>query len=201
MASTLTQLAQSKTSLDQEFLSRKSFAWLQNSIKDLRTSPIKLAKEIASERSRASGRFQMGGLYHFFYDPLTKADLPYYDIFPLVIPLSRDGDGFIGLNLHYLPPLYRAAFMDKLMGFAITNLQDEPTRLRVTYDILKTTKSLREFRPCIKRYLNTQIRSKILTIQPNEWETALFLPTAVFKGAPINKVYSESVKKANSRVY
>lgn len=170
-------------------------------MRDLRASPLKLAKEIASEKSRATGRFQMGGLYHFFYDPLTKADLPYYDIFPLVIPLSRDAEGFIGLNLHYLPPLYRAAFMDKLMHFALTNEQDEPKRLRVTYDILKSTKSLKEFRPCIKRYLNNQVRSKILTIQPSEWETALFLPTAVFRGAPINKVYSESVKKANSRVY
>lgn len=200
MASTLTQLTQQKTALEQDFLSRQSVSWLQNQMRDLK-SPIKLAREIAKEKARQGGQFQMGGLYHFFYDPLTKADLPYYDIFPLVIPLKRDTDGFIGLNLHYLPPRYRAVFMDKLMTFAITNDNNEPRRLRVTYDILTATKNFKEFRPCLKRYLNSQIKSKILTIQPPEWETALFLPTAVFKGAPVSKVYAESVAKAQSRVY
>jgi hypothetical protein len=200
MASTLTQLTQQKTALEQDFLSRKSVTWLQDQIRDLK-SPIKLAREISKEKARQGGQFQMGGLYQFFYDPLTKADLPYYDIFPLVIPLKRDADGFIGLNLHYLPPRYRAVFMDKLMNFAITNENNEPKRLRVTYDILTATKNFKEFRPCLKRYLNSQIKSKILTIQPPEWEVALFLPTAVFKGAPVSKVYAESVAKAQSRVY
>jgi len=200
MASTLTQLTQQKTALEQDFLSRKSVTWLQDQMRDLK-SPIKLAREIAKEKARQGGQFQMGGLYQFFYDPLTKADLPYYDIFPLVIPLKRDADGFIGLNLHYLPPRYRAVFMDKLMNFAITNENNEPKRLRVTYDILTATKNFKEFRPCLKRYLNSQIKSKILTIQPPEWEVALFLPTAVFKGAPVSKVYAESVAKVQSRVY
>jgi hypothetical protein len=200
MASTLTQLTQQKTALEQDFLSRKSVTWLQDQMRDLK-APIKLAREISKEKSRQSGQFQMGGLYHFFYDPLTKGDLPYYDIFPLVIPLKRDTDGFMGLNMHYLPPRYRAVFMDKLMNFAITNENNEPKRLRVTYDILTATKNFKEFRPCLKRYLNSQIKSKILTIQPPEWEVALFLPTAVFKGAPISKVYAESVAKAQSRTY
>ena len=198
--STLTQIANSKTGLDMDFLSRQSFAWFQKNVQELR-SPIKLAKEIANEKSRQGGRFQMGGLYHFVYDPKTKAELPYYDIFPLVIPLKSDGDGFIGLNLHYLPPKYRAAFMDKLMQFAITNENDEPKRLRVTYDILTSTRNFREFRACIKHYLNNHVKSKILTIKPEEWETAMFLPTAVFKGAPLSTVYKESIQKANARIY
>jgi hypothetical protein len=198
--STLTQIAQSRTALDQEFLSRQSFAWFQKNLEDLK-SPIKLAKEIATEKSRQGGRFQMGGLYQFVYDPLTKADLPYYDMFPLVIPLQREQDGFIGLNLHYLPPAYRAAFLDKLMQFAIVNENDEPKRLRVTYDILATSRRYKEFRACTKHYLNSQIKSKILTIKPNEWETALFLPTSVFRGAPTQAVYKQSVQKANARIY
>jgi hypothetical protein len=200
MASTLTQLAQQKTALEQDFLSKQSALWFREQIKDLR-SPVKLAREISKERGRQTGQFLMGGLYHFFYDPLTKADLPYYDIFPLVIPLNRDSTGFLGLNLHYLPISYRAVFMDKLMNFAITNENNEPKRLRVTYDILAAARNYREFRPCLKKYLNTQIQSKIMTIQPSEWETALFLPTAIFKGAPASKVYADSIIKAKSRVY
>lgn len=196
--STLTQLANSRTALEMDFLSRQSMTWFQNNIKELK-SPMTLAKEIVAERDRAKGKFLMGGLYHFFYDPLTKNDLPYYDIFPLVIPLQRYGDGFLGLNLHYLPPKYRAFFMDKLIQFAIMNDNDEIKRLRVTYEILAMSSNFKEFKPCIKKYLNSQIKTKILTIKPNEWETALFLPTAIFKGAPINKVHRDSIKQISNR--
>jgi hypothetical protein len=87
------------------------------------------------------------------------------------------------------------------MQFAITNENDEPKRLRVTYDILASTRRYKEFRACVKHYLNSQIKSKILTIKPSEWETALFLPTSVFRGAPAQTVYKESIKKANARIY
>jgi hypothetical protein len=197
MASTLTQIASERTSLEQQFLSRQAVSWYQKKIQELK-SPTALAKEIVTEKGRG-GRFQMGGLYQFFYDPLTKENLPYYDMFPLVIPLDRDKEGFLGMNLHYLPLRYRAAFLDKLMSFAILNSDDEPKRLRVTYDILKTAKTYREFKPCLKKYLNTQVRSKIVAIKPNEWETALFLPTAIFKGATVSKVQSESISKIQGR--
>ena len=200
MASILTQIAKQKTALEQDFLSRKSVAWLQEKVKKLK-SPMALAKEIAKEKSRQGGVFQMGGLYHFFYDPLTKRDLPYYDIFPLVIPVKRKDDGFLGINLHYLPPRYRAIFLDKLMGLAVLNTNNEPQRLQITYDILEATQRYKEFRPCLKHYLSTQIKSKILTVQPEEWETALFLPTANFMKAPISQVHKESIEKANSKVY
>jgi hypothetical protein len=199
MASTLTQLATERTALDQEFLSRQSFTWFQDKIKELK-SPVNLAKEIVNDKSR-KGRFVMGGLYHFFYDPLTKSELPYYDMFPLVIPLQPMNDGFLGLNLHYLPPRYRASFMDKLMNFAILDKDDDPKRLRVTYEILNATRNYREFKPCIKHYLKSQIKTRIVPIYPNEWETALFLPTAIFKGATPQKIYKESINKIKSRVY
>jgi hypothetical protein len=198
MASTLTKISLERTSLEQQFLSRQAVSWYQKRIQELK-SPAALAREIVSDRNR-SGRFEMGGLYHFFYDPLTKENLPYYDMFPLVITLDKDKEGFLGMNLHYLPIKYRAAFLDKLMAFAILNGDDEPKRLRVTYDILKTAKTYREFKPCLKKYLNSQIRSKIIAIKPSEWETALFLPTAIFKGATAQKVHSESISKIQGRV-
>jgi hypothetical protein len=200
--STLTQLAQEKTALDQVFLGRQSIAWLQENVRDLRTSPAKLAMEILAE-SRG-GKFQMGGLYQFIYDPATKEKLPYYDTFPLVIPLhlkpgSSGEPGFLGLNLHYLPPLVRASFLDKLMDFAVLNSNDEPKRLMVTYDILKATERYKEFKPCIKHYLNKQVRSKMKAIKPNEWETAIYLPTANFQKATKPTVYKDSLNKISGR--
>jgi hypothetical protein len=191
--STLTQIAAQKTALDQQFLSRASVTWLQKRMSSLK-SPTKLAREIVSEKNR-NGTFEVGGLYHFFYDPLTKNKLPYYDTFPLIIPLRIDKDGFLALNLHYLPPMYRATFLDKLMPLALKNERNDPVKLRVTYDILKITQSVKEFKPCLKKYLESQIRSRIVPVEPNEWEVALFLPTAIFKGATEKKVYAESLKE------
>ena len=200
MASTLTQIALEKTALDLGFLTRQSFTWYQNKIKDLR-SPVTLSKEIVDDKERKRRRFVMGGLYHFIYDTLTKERLPYYDIFPLVIPLQPLPDGFLALNLHYLPIKYRAAFMDKLMNFAILNKEDDPKRISVTYEILNASRNYREFRPCIKHYLKSQIKTRIIAIEPFEWETALFLPTAIFKGATPQKVHKESIEKIKRRIY
>ena len=43
-----------------------------------------------------------GGMFMYFYDPKTKATLPYYDKFPLTVIVGPAPGGFTGLNLHYL---------------------------------------------------------------------------------------------------
>jgi hypothetical protein len=81
------------------------------------------------------------------------------------------------------------------ISYAITvcNELDEIKRLRVTYDILSSSKRFREFRPCFKKYLYDHVESKILAIQPDEWETAVFLPMQQFKKAKPQKVWKESL--------
>ena len=65
---------------------------------------------IRSDRERFRRVPSIGQMYMFQYDPKYKDVLPYYDRFPLVIPFEQtrrvgiaQGDGFYGLNLHYLP--------------------------------------------------------------------------------------------------
>ena len=101
----------------------------------------------------------------------------------------------ICLNLHYLPVKYRAAFLDKLMDHAVMNENNDIKKIRVTYDILNATRRYREFKPCLKRYLHGHIRSKLLTVEPNEWDIATFLPVQQFKKAPVNTVWRESVQQ------
>jgi len=96
------------------------------------------------------------------------------------------------LNLHYLPIRHRVVLMDKLMDFAIMK-DDNILKMRVTYDILAATRRFREFKPCVKKYLYSHLNSKILTVQPNEWETAVFLPMYQFKGAKPQQVWQESL--------
>jgi hypothetical protein len=194
MASKLTLLTQQLSAAQMQKMSRESYQWLLKKINELR-NPSLIPRTIANERFRQTRRLFKGRLYQFFYDPKGKADMPYYDRFPLVLILEKYDDGFLGLNLHYLPIKYRVAFLDKLLNYAILDDEDNPTRFRITYDILTASRRFREFRPCIKRYLFSQIRSKILTIEPQEWEVAIFLPTQLFKGAKPQKVWQESVNE------
>jgi hypothetical protein len=192
MPSKLTSLTQQKNAAELQSLSRESYQWLIKKIAEIR-NPSAIPKSIGAEDFRKNKRFILGGLYHFYYDPKGKDDMPYYDKFPLVLALEKYNDGFLGLNLHYLPIKYRVAFLGKLMDFAVLNADNDIKRMRVTYDILNASRRFKEFRPCIKRYLHGHIKSKILAIQPDEWEVAVFLPTQVFKGAKPQEVWKESV--------
>ena len=168
----------------------------QETVKKSREAVVWLKQKIREIPSMQSGtnRFRMGGLYFFVYDAKGKATLPYWDKFPLVIPIERYSDGFLGLNLHYLPPKVRARFMDKISILAVTDSNDEIARLRVSYDILSATKKYKEFRPCIKRYLTPHIRSRILAVQPGEWNHAVFLPVAQFQNESRKTVYKDSLQ-------
>lgn len=192
--SKLTSLTRERSAADIQKLSRQSFSWLRRKVTGLR-DPAKMAKGIRNETDRNTRRFLIGGMYYFYYDPKGKGDMPYYDIFPMVIPLNRYNDGFLGLNLHYLPIKYRVAFMNKLLPLALLDDKDEIKRLRVTYDILKASRKYREFKPCIKRYLYSHMHSKILAIHPDEWDVALYLPVQQFKKEKDTTVWQESVEQ------
>jgi len=193
MTSKLTELAQERKAEGHKMSSREAYQWLLTKISALR-NPSVIARTIQDEELRP-GRFKLGQLYYFYYDPKGKDDLPYYDRFPLVLTLEKYQDGFLGLNLHYLPIKYRVAFIGKLMQYAVPGKDDEIKRLRVTYDILVASKRLREFRPCIKRYLTPHIKSKLLAVQPDEWDTAIMLPVHQFKGAKPETVWKDSVEE------
>ena len=138
-------------------------------------------------------------MFFFKYDAKGKAYLPKYDKFPLVMPLKRESDGFIGLNLHYLPLRYRIAFMRKMLPFAVYDENDEIKRVRITYEILSAAKRYKEFRPCLKRYLTSQMRSRVLAVMPEEWDVALMLPVQQFKKAKPQEVWQDSINEIKGR--
>lgn len=194
MTSKLTQLTEQKTAAQLSTMSRESFNWLKRKIVELR-NPANITREIVKEKDRYTRTFRIGMLYFFSYDPKTKADLPYYDTFPLVLVLEKYPDGFLGLNLHYLPIKYRIAFLSKLMSLAILDDSDDIKRMRVSYEILNASKRYKEFRPCLKKYLYGHLKSRMLTIKPNEWDVASMLPVHRFKNAKPSHVWQESVEE------
>lgn len=192
MASKLSNLANQKSAAQLQSMSRESYKWLVKKIADLR-GVSSIASQISREQERTVNRFRPGGLFYFYYDPKTKADLPYYDRFPLVLVLDTSKDGFLGLNLHYLPLRHRLALLDKLMDYAVLDDNNDIMRMRVTYDILTASRSLREFKPCLKKYYFSHVQSKILAVQPNEWEIAVHLPIQQFKKATVEEVWQDSL--------
>jgi len=134
----------------------------------------------------------MGSMYMFFYDPKHKETLPYYDSFPLVIVLKPAAGGFLGLNLHYLPPVLRAKFLDALLDVTNNKRYDESSKFNLTYKMLENASKFKYFKPCIKHYLSDHIRSRLAMVQAPEWEIATFLPTADFQKATTRQVYKDS---------
>jgi hypothetical protein len=174
--------------------SNKARQWIKNKVKDLKgLTPNTLMRD----RKRQQTSFDLGGMYFFTYNPKLQNDLPFYDLFPLVIPIEPYSDGFLGLNLHYLAPVPRAKLLDTLSAFTQNNKYDESTRIAVSYQMLKGLSKAEAFRPCIKRYLSQHIQSRFLRIDANEWDIAIFLPVESFIGASKQKVFANSRKKYN----
>ena len=67
----------------------------------------------------------------FIYDPKLKDKLPYYDTFPLVLPVEQYKDGFLGINLHYLSIPMRMRLLDRLMDYSNNDKFDNHTEFRV----------------------------------------------------------------------
>ena len=183
-----------KSSLAKEGLTPRtnaSRAWLRAKVKDLKPTSSALMKD----RDRLKNTSMIGKMYFYFYDPKTKDTMPYYDRFPLVIPIERYNDGFLGLNLHYIHPKHRMILLDKLSDTLSNNTYDEKTKLKINYRYLAAASRIFEANPCIKRYLFTQIQSRFLEITADEWDIAAMLPVESFVGATTSKVYADSRKK------
>ena len=169
--------------------SRQARDWLRSKIKELTPT----AETIMQDKKRQVVYTMVGRMFFFYYDPKTKDSMPYYDRFPLVLPIERYSDGFLGLNLHYIHPKQRIVLLDNLSQYASNSRYDAVTRLKLSYDLL--SKSSIAFQPCIKRYLYSHVQSRFLEIQANEWDLAALLPVEQFEKASKNKVWSDSRKK------
>lgn len=157
----------------------------------------RLVREYNDDRGRTI--VKPGSMYMYFYDPKWKEELPYYDKFPLIFPFRVQKDRFWAINLHYLNLPMRAILMDSLYDLANNKKYDESTKLKLSYQILNSSASHRYFKVCVKQYLTSHVQSKFLYVKPEEWDTALFLPSEAFVKASKSSVWSDSKKKLGVR--
>lgn len=153
---------------------KEPYQWYRNRIKELGTpSQAQLIRD-----GKITGRVNFGALNMFIYDPKLKNKLPYYDTFPLVLPIESYRDGFLGINFHYLPYALRARLLSRL----------DPN---ANYSALK---NVRLVKPTLKRYLNSNVRSRFRKLEEEDFMTAIMLPVQRFKKSSTNKVWSDSRK-------
>ena len=153
---------------------KEPYQWYRNRIKELGTpSQAQLIRD-----GKITGRVNFGALNMFIYDPKLKNKLPYYDTFPLVLPIERYRDGFLGINFHYLPYALRARLLSRL----------DPN---ANYSALKNVKLVK---PTLKRYLNTNVRSRFRKLEEEDFMTAIMLPVQRFRKSSASKVWSDSRK-------
>ena len=163
----------------------RSTQWYRDKIKEFGKPG---AMDLIRDGKRANKPFY-GRLNMFFYSPKHKKTLPYYDTFPLVLPLETYSDGFLGINFHYLPIPLRIKLLDRLVDYSNNTDFDEGTRLMVNYNKLK---SVRLIRPTIHKYLRGYTKSQFRRIDADEWTIATLLPVQKFNKASDKEVWRES---------
>jgi len=173
--------------------SDESRKWFREKVKDL--GQVRRHALLKDPAVTAQNRFVAGKMFMYFYDPKHRKTLPFYDSFPLAIMVEPAPGGFYGLNLHYLSPMVRAKFLDKLMETTNNKKYDETTRFKLTYQLLKSVRKYKEFAPCFKHYLTSQVASKMVVVEPPEWEIAIFLPTEQFRGKNKTHVWGNSKRQ------
>ena len=163
----------------------KSTEWYREKIAEFgKPGAMDLIRDGKRDNNPFYGRLNM-----FFYSPKHKDKLPYYDRFPLVLPLERYRGGFMGINMHYLPIPLRTKLLDKLYEFSSNDKFDETTRLTATYNRVRNIPLVR---PTLHRYLYNFVESPFRRIDADEFIVATLLPVQRFKKASDRKVWRDS---------
>ena len=166
----------------------RSATWYRSQVN--RIASGKTAGQLFRE-GKLQARPSVGRLNLFGYNPKLRAKLPYYDIFPLVLPLEPIKGGFMGMNFHYLPPLLRFRLLERMQARASDRRFDSKTRFEVAYDDVKNIKIVK---PTIKKYLYAYCQTCFLRINADDAAVAIYLPVQRFKKAPEATVYADSRK-------
>ena len=174
---------------------RRSAQWFQDKIKGLKgglrnqfssTNAAKFYREAETKvnPNLLKRRAELGDLFCYYYNPKYRTTLPCYDMFPMIMLIGAEKDTFLGINFHYLRPKWRAVLLDRVSAKLGSGLP-RWSKLR----------QIRQIAPTIKRYRFDHIMRRVVPIEENEQEIAIFLPTERFKKSAKAKVWADSERK------
>lgn len=176
--------------------------WFRQQAKAINVAPTSIINKYPSTAAnirsvaRPVGDSVIGNLTLFAYEPKHKDTLPFYDRYPLIFVTDISSRSFMGINLHYLDYRYRALLMDNLYALRSETITED-NYANLSYRLLKNTSSLKYYRPCLKRYLNSHVTTKFVSIPYEQWDIALFLPLERFEKQTKQVVHQHSKKVFN----
>jgi hypothetical protein len=183
-----------KNQYDLKTAVKKSRAWFEQQVLIMTRQQLTPQRVLNGNPDQLVTKIMPGHLYMFVYDPKTKAELPYYDRFPLVFPFRKTPDGFIGLNMHYLPYPLRITLLDNLLTYASNQRFDETTRLKYSWALIDGMSKYAAAKPCVKQYLVGHVRTQFRQVESSNWATAMLLPVERFVGASKQEIWADSRK-------
>lgn len=158
----------------------KSFRWFEQQAKMLSGKEINPGRLIRTNPEFNVSAIVPGEMYLFQYDAKYKDVLPMWDTYPLVFPFKLTTNGFLGLNMHYLPYQARIRLLDNLMDYRTNSTLNRVTRIKLSWSLIQGVSKLRVAEPCVHRYLMSHIVSPIKKIEAPNWATAMMLPVERF---------------------
>lgn len=185
--STYQSILHNSTPYELKTLSKQGQGWFRQQIRDIKKNRFNKYQFIINGRQDTVRRLEVGKLYFFEYvakyggmgsDIPVSQQLPVWDRYPLVLPFTTAPNGFIGINLHYLPIRARAWLLDKLLGTANV----PANKLRINWQILSSLSRIDIGQYATHRYLLNHITSPFRLVRIDDYANAIMLPFAGWYG-------------------
>ena len=176
-------------------ITQKSYSWYTQQALLLGRQGFTAKRVLNNPSAIKQSKIVPGKLYLYGYDPKHKKTLPYYDMFPMVFPFKVVPNGFLGLNMHYMPVPFRIKLLDRLMQIDGTK-NTRRVKMQLSWSLISGASSLAILEPCVHMYLNTHIQTQFREIERVDWATAMMLPCQQFVGASNIQVWRDTMKKA-----
>ena len=163
-----------------------SIRWYRQKVQELLPKPqVRRMIREGYKEGKVTVRPNFGMMNLFYYRPQGAAKLPYYDVFPLVIPMGRRlNNGFVGINFHYLSVPQRWLLLERLSMFQVPSELDAFDTEEGGGDVMalfwSKIRRKRGVKPIVRRYLTKYIQSRFLKIELSEMLIALAIPMERF---------------------
>ena len=163
-----------------------SIRWYRQKVQELLPKPqVRRMIREGYKTQKVTVRPNFGMMNLFYYRPKGAEKLPYYDVFPLVIPIGRRlNDGFVGINFHYLSVPQRWLLLERLSMFQVPSELDSFDTEEGAGDVMalfwSKIRRKRGVKPIVRRYLTKYIQSRFLKIELSEMLIALAIPMERF---------------------
>lgn len=169
--------------------------WFRKKIADLGIpDPMSVSQAMRAPIGQTNMSAVIGQMFLYVYDPKTKETMPYYDTLPLIFMFEFRDDGWLGINFHYLPLIWRFRLLAKLLEHAQLPMLPND-KLMLDWEYLGNIAKFPECRPAVKRYLSHHVRSRLKRIDPIDWATAIALPMEHFEKESKEHVWRESARQ------